>query len=160
MRRSLAALACSCALLAGCSSVQPAASGSPTSGTSMSGTSMSSTSMPGGSMPGGSMSGAVASGTSPSAATVPAAADTIVIKNFAFEPSDLSVAPGATVTVTNEDATAHTVTATVTSSGDKAFDTGDIAPGRTVTFTAPGTAGTYAYICEIHQYMQGTLTVR
>jgi plastocyanin len=93
--------------------------------------------------------------TAPAASTAAAAPDTIIIQNFAFHPASLTVQPGAKVTVTNEDSTTHTVTAT----GAKAFDTGDVAPGKTVTFTAPTTAGAYAYICSIHQYMQGTLTV-
>ena len=89
------------------------------------------------------------------ASTAPVAPNTIIIQNFAFHPATLTVQPGATVTVTNEDSTTHTVTAT----GAKAFDTGNVGPGKTVTFTAPATAGAYPYICEIHQYMQGTLTV-
>jgi plastocyanin len=83
------------------------------------------------------------------------APDTIIIKNFMFSPMTLTVSPGAKVTVTNQDSTAHTVTAT----GDKAFDTGDVGPGKTMTFTAPAKAGSYAYICTIHQYMTGTLVV-
>ncbi|MBT2526830.1 cupredoxin domain-containing protein [Streptomyces sp. ISL-99] len=80
----------------------------------------------------------------------------ITIKNFTFKPADLTVGPGTKVTVINEDSTPHTVTA----SDSKAFDTGNIAAGKTVTFTAPTSAGTYAYICTIHQYMKGSLTVR
>jgi plastocyanin len=83
---------------------------------------------------------------------------TIVIKNFAFVPADLTVSPGATVTVRNEDSTTHTLTAV--SPHDKVFDTGDIAGGATKTFTAPNSAGSYSYICEIHQFMHGTLTVK
>ncbi|HEV2633507.1 MAG TPA: cupredoxin domain-containing protein [Actinocrinis sp.] len=97
-----------------------------------------------------------ASAPASAASVAPAAADTIVIKNFAFAPASLTVAPGAKVTVTNDDTVAHTVTAT----GSKAFDTGDIGGGKTVTFTAPSADGSYAYICSIHQYMQGTLIVK
>jgi len=85
------------------------------------------------------------------------AGTTIVIKDFAFVPADLMVNPGATVTVRNDDPTTHTVTAT--SPHDKVFDTGNIAAGATVTFKAPAAAGSYPYICEIHQFMHGTLTV-
>ena len=84
------------------------------------------------------------------------APNSIVIKNFMFAPMTLTVSPGATVSVTNDDTVAHTLTATT----GKAFDTGDIGGGKTVTFTAPASAGTYAYICDIHQYMQGTLIVK
>ena len=81
-------------------------------------------------------------------------ANAITIKNFSFSPSSVTVSPGATVTVTNKDSVAHTVTS---SSGG--FDTGDIPAGGSKTFTAPMKAGKYPYICSIHQYMTGTLTV-
>jgi plastocyanin len=79
---------------------------------------------------------------------------TIVIQNFAFSPAKTTVAPGATVTVDNKDGVTHTLTST---SGG--FTTGDVAAGQTKTFTAPSKAGSYPYICEIHQYMTGTLVV-
>jgi plastocyanin len=94
-----------------------------------------------------------ASATSSGAAT--GGADSIEIKNFAFHPASLTVKPGASVTVTNDDQTTHTVTAT----GSKDFDTGDIAPGKSMTFTAPKAAGGHPYICSIHPFMKGTLTV-
>ena len=97
---------------------------------------------------------ACSSSASKTSGSGPATPDTIVIKNFAFSPSNLTVAPGATVTVMNEDSTAHTVTAT-----NQGFDTGNIGAGATKTFTAPSKAGSYGYICNIHQYMTGTLTV-
>lgn len=92
-----------------------------------------------------------ASGSASSGAT---AKDAITIKNFSFAPSSITVAPGATVTVTNKDQVAHTVTST-----KGGFDTGDIGSGQSKTFTAPNTPGTYPYICSIHQYMSGTLVV-
>lgn len=97
---------------------------------------------------------ATGTGTSPGPSS--SAASRIVIKNFTFNPAKLTVKAGASVTVVNQDATAHTVTAT----GSGTFNTGDIAPGSTVTFTAPGSAGTYPYICNIHPFMKGALTVR
>ena len=84
----------------------------------------------------------------------PAVTTHLVIKNFAFHPADFTVAPGATITVTNRDSVDHTFTAR-----DHAFNTGDIAPGATVTVHAPQKPGTYPYLCLIHQYMTGTLTV-
>ena len=92
-----------------------------------------------------------ASGSASSGAT---AKDAITIKNFSFAPSSITVAPGATVTVTNKDQVTHTLTST-----KGAFDTGDIGSGQSKTFTAPNTPGTYTYICSIHQYMAGTLVV-
>jgi plastocyanin len=101
-----------------------------------------------------------AKSTSPSASAsaAPSATkpDTIIIHNFAFHPDTLTVAPGATVTVTNEDKVAHTVTST---SGHY-FNTGDVDPGTTVTFRAPTKPGSYPYFCQIHQYMTGTLVVK
>jgi plastocyanin len=79
----------------------------------------------------------------------------ITISNFMFSPMSVSVAPGSTVSITNKDSVAHTLTAT----GGQ-FDTGDINGGQTKTFTAPSKAGTYHYICNIHQYMMGTIVVR
>ncbi len=79
----------------------------------------------------------------------------ITISNFMFSPMHAAVAPGSTVSVTNKDSVTHTLTAT----GGQ-FDTGDIGAGQTKTFTAPMKAGTYSYICNIHQYMMGTIVVR
>jgi len=78
----------------------------------------------------------------------------IVISNFMFDPAKLTVRPGATVVVVNHDQVAHTLTAT---SGG--FNTRDIDPGGTATFTAPKTSGIYTYICSIHQYMTGSVVV-
>jgi plastocyanin len=78
----------------------------------------------------------------------------VTIRDFAFDPPDLSVAVGTTVTWTNEDDTTHTVTGTdsdVIASPD--LDQGDT---YSVTF---GQVGTYHYICSIHTQMAGTVTV-
>jgi plastocyanin len=95
-----------------------------------------------------------ATGTGAPAST---SADTIVIKNFMFAPMSVTVAPGAVVTVHNEDTVTHTLT---DESDPKLFSTGDIAAGQSKTFKAPNTAGSYSYICSIHQYMTGTIVVR
>jgi plastocyanin len=79
----------------------------------------------------------------------------VKIKNFTFSPSTFAVAPGATISVTNEDSVAHTFT-----SDSGHFSTGDIDPGTTKTVTAPEKAGTYSYRCMIHQFMTGTFVVR
>ncbi len=88
-------------------------------------------------------------------AAAPAGANAISIKNFAFAPPTLTAAPGAKIVVKNGDQTAHTVTAS-----DKSFDTGDVGGGAKATITAPTKPGRYSYICDIHQYMQGTLKVQ
>ncbi|WP_228452759.1 cupredoxin domain-containing protein [Streptomyces alkaliterrae] len=89
-------------------------------------------------------------------ATAEDGAATITIENFTYEPADLEVAPGQEITVVNKDNVGHTVTAT----GDEEFDTGNIAAGRSGTFTAPSEAGSYRYTCSFHPDMRGTLTVR
>jgi plastocyanin len=78
----------------------------------------------------------------------------ITISNFMFSPMHAVVAPDSTVSVTNKDSVTHTLTAT----GGQ-FDTGNIGPGQTKRFKAPSKAGTYSYICNIHQYMMGTIVV-
>jgi len=102
----------------------------------------------------GCSSGAASTPTTPAARAHAAATGTIAISNFMFIPAHLTVAPGASVTVVNRDDVTHTLTST---SGR--FDTKGVAPGASVTITAPSTPGTYPYICSIHQYMSGTLTV-
>jgi plastocyanin len=91
---------------------------------------------------------------SSSASGAAASTKSITISNFMFSPMHAAVAPGSTVSVTNKDSVTHTLTAT----GGQ-FDTGDIGPGQTKTFTAPSKAGTYTYICNIHQYMMGSIVV-
>jgi len=78
----------------------------------------------------------------------------ITIKNFQYSPDPITVKTGATITVTNDDRTVHTVTA-----DDGKFDTGHLADAaqRTITLDAPGT---YTYHCDIHNYMTGTIKVR
>lgn len=81
------------------------------------------------------------------------AATQVYIKGFAFSISSLTVINGTTVTWTNNDATAHTVTA-----DDNSFDSGNIASGSSFskTFSA---AGTFAYHCKIHTTMTANIIV-
>lgn len=90
-----------------------------------------------------------------SAAAPGTASNSIVIKNFAFMPAEVTVAPGAKIMVMNQDSVVHTVTAS-----DKTFDSGNVAPGQMVEFTAPTTPGSFAFRCTPHQYMMGMLTVK
>jgi plastocyanin len=93
-------------------------------------------------------------GTSSGDATPAATTGTAIsIEDFAYEPRALRATAGDTITVTNTDDTAHTVTA-----DDGGFDTGDIAGAGTATFTVGG-PGQYRYHCDIHNYMTGTVTV-
>lgn len=76
------------------------------------------------------------------------------IYDFGFEPTNLTVAVGTTVTWTNTGQRQHTVTA-----DDSSFTSGSLASGQTFsqTFTK---AGTYAYHCAVHPDMKATVIVQ
>jgi plastocyanin len=81
------------------------------------------------------------------------APDVVEISDFAFPSGTTEAQVGTEVTWTNADPTEHTVTAL-----DGSFDSGPIAPsGRfAVTFDQ---VGTFAYRCEIHPTMEGSVRV-
>lgn len=87
------------------------------------------------------------------AGLVSAADHAVAISGFSYSPETITVAVGDTVTWTNSDAQAHTATA-----NDGSFDTDAINNGasQSVTFS---TAGTFAYHCEFHADMAGTVVV-
>lgn len=88
------------------------------------------------------------------AAAPPAANEaSITIQDFAFA-GPATVAPGAQLTVTNQDSAAHTLTFR---NGEA--DTGNLAGQASATITAPTAPGTYAFFCEIHPSMEGEITV-
>lgn len=76
----------------------------------------------------------------------------ITIRGFAYVPPTLTVEPGETVAVHNEDNIVHTVTGS-------GFTSGDVGGGQSGSFTAPMAPGTYPYTCAYHASMQGTLEV-
>lgn len=80
---------------------------------------------------------------------------TVEISGFAFNPPTLEVSVGTTVTWTNKDSTAHTVT----SDDGTSFQSGKMDPGATFSYTFD-TAGTYAYHCEFHAGMKATIVVK
>ncbi|MHA6765536.1 cupredoxin domain-containing protein [Streptacidiphilus sp. PAMC 29251] len=145
-------------LLAACGSPShPAAQAtalSPGTGQSLAGTPGSTATGPlpsASAMPGMSM-GAATTGAPPA---VPVSGDTVAIKGFAFAPAALVVKVGATVTWTNQDGDAHTVTSQ--GSGGP-LHSAALATGQSYShrFTAPGT---YPYLCTIHPFMTATVTV-
>jgi plastocyanin len=77
----------------------------------------------------------------------------IVIKSFSFNPQQLQVKVGDTVTISNDDTATHTWTA-----DDGSFDAGELAPGATKTQIF-SQAGTVKYHCKIHSSMQGEVVV-
>ncbi|MGI8406848.1 MAG: ScyD/ScyE family protein [Thermomicrobiales bacterium] len=78
----------------------------------------------------------------------------VEIVNFAFTPDTLQISTGAKVTWTNNDTTAHTVTAK-----DGSFDSGNLNPGESFSFTFTQ-AGTFDYICNYHPNMTATIVVK
>lgn len=92
--------------------------------------------------------------TSGSAPTTAEKSSVINISGNKFDPAELTVDIGTTVTWSNGDSTTHTVMAP---SG--AFNSGDFKSGQNFgyTFNEPGT---YEYGCTIHPDMKGTVIVK
>ena len=85
----------------------------------------------------------------------PAQAATIEVNidNFTFNPQQITVKAGDTVTWTNHDDIPHTVTSKTMAFRSKAMDTDD---KFSFTFAKPGT---YPYFCSLHPHMTGTIVV-
>lgn len=77
----------------------------------------------------------------------------VEIADFAYEPATATVEAGGKVTWLNRDSEEHTATL-----DDGSFDSGGLAEGKlkSQSFKAPGT---FAYHCEIHPEMTGTVEV-
>ncbi len=89
------------------------------------------------------------------ASTVAApASNAVSITSAGFQPNALSVKVGTTVTWTNNDSAAHTVTSDTAG----VFDSGPINQGATFTFTF-SQAGTFTYHSTSDPSMTGTVTV-
>jgi plastocyanin len=82
-----------------------------------------------------------------------AARTTATIRQFAFQPSNIEVGVGSTVSWTNDDATQHSVT-----SASGSFDSGLFGQGGEFSHTFD-TVGTYEYFCMRHPSMRGSVTV-
>jgi plastocyanin len=78
---------------------------------------------------------------------------TVSIQDFFFEPDQITVAPGTTVTWVNDGEEPHTSTA-----DDGMWDSGTLQPGESFSFTFDE-PGSYAYFCEIHPDMTATVNV-
>src|SRR5215831_8277261 len=89
------------------------------------------------------------------AAVNPARAETIEVKidNFVFNPQQITVHAGDTVTWVNHDDIPHTVTSKTFVFRSKALDTDD---KFSFTFATPGS---FAYFCALHPHMTGTIVV-
>ena len=78
---------------------------------------------------------------------------TVTIHDDAFDPAQLDIAPGTTVTWVNNDDEVHTVTA-----DDGLFNSGRLDPGDSYSVWFDG-SGTVAYHCEPHPHMTGSVVV-
>lgn len=78
----------------------------------------------------------------------------VAIRNFAFEPAQLTVKTGQPVTWSNDDGAPHGV---VFKEGPTGIDL--LLPGKTFTqtFDKPGV---YDYVCSVHPYMTARITVQ
>ncbi len=77
----------------------------------------------------------------------------INISGFAFGPATVTVTVGTTVTWTNLDSVAHTVT-----SETDLFDSGNLARNATFSYSFAD-RGTFSYYCAIHPSMRGKVGV-
>ena len=77
----------------------------------------------------------------------------IEISGFAFVPATITVAVGTTVTWTNLDSVAHTVT-----SETDLFDSGNLARNASFSYTFTD-RGTFSYYCATHPSMRGKVSV-
>jgi plastocyanin len=78
-------------------------------------------------------------------------AASVAIKGFSFQPQDVAIASGGTVTWANEDDTAHTV--------KFADDESPSIPKGGTYAKKFDSAGTYDYSCGIHPTMKGRVKV-
>jgi alcohol dehydrogenase (cytochrome c) len=78
---------------------------------------------------------------------------TLNLLDYLYQPARVSVPVGTTLNWSNQGTVAHTVT-----DQGNAFDTGDIAPGQTVSLTF-SSQGTFTYFCQPHPWMIAQVVV-
>ena len=105
---------------------------------------------------GGSDSTSPGSGGGGGGGTGPVATTAVTMSANRFDPSAIRVAPSATVTWTNSDGYNHNVKFAATA-GSIAI--GDF-PSGSRTLQMPAAAGIYAYSCDLHPGMNGSVTVQ
>ncbi len=90
----------------------------------------------------------------PSGSSAPGCDET----NECFIPADVSINVGETVTWSNDDSAAHTVTSGVPGAADDVFDSSLFMAGTTFSHTFDE-AGEYDYFCLVHPWMTGKVQV-
>jgi plastocyanin len=100
-------------------------------------------------------SGTAAEATGTSGAAALSGAAPVQILNFEFKPQKVTVKPGTKVTWTNGDTATHAIkdTSPLATPVSKDMGKGDM---FSITYDK---AGSYSYICGIHNYMTGTVDV-
>lgn len=97
------------------------------------------------------------------ASTLPEAPNPVAAVDLAFEPRELTVAVGDTVTWRNAEIgeVDHWVVAEDIAPGDDLalFDSATLRPGNSYAFTFDVEPGRYPYFCNIHPSMQGAIVV-
>src|SRR5919199_1115855 len=79
-----------------------------------------------------------------------------------YDPPNITVAPGSTITWINNDTVIHTATSGDADTGtpDGKFDTGFIPTGKfRKIITLPQADGEIPYYCQLHPFMKGTITI-
>ena len=82
------------------------------------------------------------------------AENAVVMKGFAFNPAELTVKKGTTVTWTNMDSAPHTVT----SDSGSELSSATLSNGQSYSHTFTE-AGTFAYHCGVHPTMKAKVVV-
>jgi LPXTG-motif cell wall-anchored protein len=77
----------------------------------------------------------------------------VTIADFHFSPATTTIHVGDTITWSNSGPSSHTATA-----GNGSFNTGILKKGQSASHTFTQ-AGTFAYACQIHPFMHGTIIV-
>ena len=77
----------------------------------------------------------------------------IVIENFAFVPSEITITAGTRVTWINKDEAPHTATST-----DKKFNSGGLDTDDKYSFVF-NDKGEFPYFCALHPHMTASITV-
>jgi plastocyanin len=83
-----------------------------------------------------------------------AASGAVKIVSFKYMPASITVKMGGSLKFTNADTADHTATADASG-----FDTGNVRRGKSVTIHLTK-AGTFAYHCDFHPFMKGTVVVK
>jgi plastocyanin len=97
-------------------------------------------------------SGPIAPPTPAPTSIPPVSKASISIQNFAFNPAQLTIDVGTTVTWTNNDSVGHQI-------ASNSFNSSLLSKGDTFSQTFK-TAGTFPYHCAIHPSMTGTIIVK